>query len=129
MEWSELDINDDILINGIGAFNFIASGNIYAGQAVCACGDRLVKVTTSSNNNCIGVASIDSVDNRRIGVHCQGSLVRCCLSSNYAVSTTVYATNYGVLTDISSNSKIIAGYIYSEPILNNNNYVGIVMLV
>lgn len=132
MAWSTLDIGgEEIYLDGTGAFNFIASGTIYTGQAVCICDNKTVKVTTSITSYCdaIGVASINSTDTRRVGVFGYGNVVKCCTDSDYSVSTLLYATDDGLLTSTKGNAKKVAGIIYEQPVLGTVNYVGTVMLL
>jgi hypothetical protein len=133
MTWYTTDVTDDIIyMDGYHAFNFIAGETIYAGQAVYVSDTKTVKVTTSSANECdaIGIASINSTSERRIGVFTKGNIVRCCVDSSYNPSTLLYATDDGLLTSTKGNSKKVVGITLEQSTLGSSgvNYVCSVML-
>ena len=134
MSWSTSDLtNDTILNDGTGAMNYVASGTIYRGQAVYACSDDKVMVTTSAANKCesIGIASINSTNNKTVGVYCYGNIVRCCITTAGSPSTPIFGGADGVLTTTQGNAKKVAGYIMETPTLGagGTNYVGKVLIV
>ena len=134
MAWSTSDLtNDTILNDGTGAMNHIASGTIYVGQAVYACCDDKVMITTSTASECeaIGIASINATNNERIGVYQYGNMVRCCIDAAGNPGVPVYGSDYGVLSTTKGNAKKVAGYIIETPTLGvgGTNYVGKVLLV
>jgi hypothetical protein len=131
MTWYTTDLTDDILyIDGTGAFNLIAGETIYAGQAVYISDTKTVKVTTSTKCDALGIASIDSTVNKRIGVYIKGNIVKCCVDSNYNPSTLLYATDDGILTSTKGNAKRIIGMSLNQATLGSSgvNYVCDVML-
>lgn len=131
MTWYTDDLTDDIIyMDGYGAFNFIAGEDIYAGQSVYLSDTKTVKVTTYTSSNAIGIASINSNSNQRIGVYTKGNIVRCCVDSTYNPSTLLYASGSGVLTSSNPNASRIVGISLDESTLGDSgiNYVCSVML-
>ena len=134
MSWSTSDLSNGTILNdGTGAMNYIASGTIYAGQAVYACSDDKVMVTTSAANKCeaIGIASINSTNNKMIGVYCYGNIVNCCIDTAGSPSTPIFGGDAGVFSTTQGNAKKVSGYILETPTLGTGgtNYVGKVILV
>lgn len=134
MAWSTLDLTSDtILQDGTGAMNYIASGNIYVGQAVYICSDDTVKVTTTTTDECdaIGIASSKASDGDRVGVYGNSNIVRCCVDSAGNPGEPVYGSTDGVLSTTKGNAKKVAGYIKETPTLGTGgtNYVGKILLV
>jgi len=88
--------DDDIIVQeGTFAYDFIASGTIYAGQAVEPVGTMQVRKVTTAYKG-IGVAAYDAADTTHVAVYGPGNIVRACASgTSCAVSKPLFASIEG----------------------------------
>lgn len=86
---------------GVGCYNFIASGAITKGQAVCLCPglDERVLVTPNSSQIAIGVAAYSVDDGERIAIYGPMNIVQCKLSGTQAAGTLVGGMDGGLFTN------------------------------
>ena len=72
---------DDVIVQeGTFAFDFIASGTIYAGQAVEPIGTMQVRKITNALGTFVGLAAYDATDTQHVAVYGPGNIVRACAS-------------------------------------------------
>ena len=115
MTWSTTDIaaNDIIQQDGVFAYNFIASGTIYKGQAVYVTANNKVAVTDTDAGHCdaIGLACINATNGEQISVACGGNICVACADAAPSVGAPVYGDTDGALTTTIGNAKKVAGYV------------------
>ena len=136
MTWDTSDIveNDIILQDGVFAYNFIASGTIYKGQAVCICGDNKVMVcndgsSDASEADVVGLATYNATNGNQISVAGPGNICNCCTNGQVSVSTAVYGTDDGCLHGTQGNATKVAGYMVTTSTLQSTHYKGLILLI
>ena len=99
---------EDIIVQeGTFAFDFTASGTIYAGQAVHAIGTmqvRAIPVSQAIGHGTVGVAAYGRTDGQAIAVYGPGNICRITVSgTGTAAGDTLFATSEGEWTDTGTN--------------------------
>jgi len=130
MTWDseDLDDNQSITQDGTFAYLFTASGNIYAGQAVRMIADETV-VATSSSDDGIGIAVMNTNHGGKMGVFGPGNIVYAVLDGSHSAGTALYAGNDGILTNTKSSSERIMAYVVEAGTLSSTNYKAKILLV
>ncbi len=79
-------VAEDVIVQeGTFAFDYDASGTVYAGQGVYAIGTLQVKApaaTTKIAHGCVGVAAYEIADGNPVAVYGPGNIVRCKVSGS-----------------------------------------------
>jgi len=98
-------LTDDIIVQeGTFAYNFTASGTVYAGQLVDAVGTMQVKAAVGiSSTAIVGVAAYYATDGEKVAVYGPGNIVRCAASgTSVAAGECVQAGAEGRVLDVGS---------------------------
>jgi len=130
MAWDTSDIKDNEIIkqDGVFAYLFTASGNIYAGQSVKIQANNYVTPTAGSDDG-IGIASINSTHGNQIGVFGPGNIVYAVVDGTHTPGTPLYGGAFGIMTDTQGASERIMAYVVETGVLQTTNYKAKVLLV
>jgi len=130
MAWDTSDIDDSEIITQDGTFAYLfkASGTIYAGQSVAMKADSTV-IATSSGDDGIGVATMNTSHGSQMGVFGPGNMVYVASDGAHAAGTALYAGADGILTNTQSGTERIMAYVVEAGSLSSTNYKTKVLLV
>lgn len=125
MAWSTTDIaaNDIIHQDGVFAYNFMASGTIYKGQAVYLSNDNKVCVCTTATGECdaVGLATLNASNGEQVGVAGPGNICYACADSALTaanIGSAVYGDTDGAVTTTIGNAKKVLGWIVDNAATN-----------
>ena len=87
--------SDDILVDGMNLYSFIASSAVSGGALVKPVGEYSVGHATDGDDNVIGVAISETAAGNYVDVAGPGCIVRCCASGAIVYGDDLYAAATG----------------------------------